>query len=36
VPVTAAAGWSTYMLDAAHDAMVTSPKELADLLLSIG
>jgi pimeloyl-ACP methyl ester carboxylesterase len=36
VPVTAAAGWSTYMLDAAHDAMVTSPRHLADLLLSIG
>ncbi len=36
VPVTPAAGWSTYMLDAAHDAMVTRPKQLADLLLSIG
>lgn len=36
VRIDAASGWSTRTLDAAHDAMVTAPAVLADLLLSLG
>jgi len=36
VRIDAAAGWSTRTIDAAHDAMVTAPTALADLLLSLG